>query len=279
MEAYRDQYATLFNNGKKVVVLGISTDADTADNANVDRRDYFAGGDLIVVPGFKAGVVVSKNEGDISAPLGTADADGIGGLLYARYALSSKLTAFGTLGYSTYDYDVRRSTVNGTVTGSTEANALTGSLGVQHQGWTKGALSISPRLALVYSQASVEGFTETGAQDALVNDGYDSTLVTAEAGVSTVWSAPVLGRTFSVELNLGVEQVLVDDNDNLDVRIASTPAIAYPVGFADDASTRFTYGLNAGYNVCKTATVYAGYEGRTGDGSSNYINLGVRVGF
>lgn len=29
MEAYRDQYATLFNNGKKVVVIGISSDADT----------------------------------------------------------------------------------------------------------------------------------------------------------------------------------------------------------------------------------------------------------
>jgi peroxiredoxin len=29
MEAYRDQYATLFNNGKKVVVIGISVDADT----------------------------------------------------------------------------------------------------------------------------------------------------------------------------------------------------------------------------------------------------------
>ncbi len=29
MEAYRDQYATLFNNGNGVVVLGISTDADT----------------------------------------------------------------------------------------------------------------------------------------------------------------------------------------------------------------------------------------------------------
>ena len=28
MEAYRDQYATLFNNGKKVVVLGISVDPD-----------------------------------------------------------------------------------------------------------------------------------------------------------------------------------------------------------------------------------------------------------
>jgi peroxiredoxin len=30
MEAYRDQYATLFNNGKKVVVLGVSVDADTS---------------------------------------------------------------------------------------------------------------------------------------------------------------------------------------------------------------------------------------------------------
>ena len=29
MEAYRDQYATLFNGGKRVVVLGISVDADT----------------------------------------------------------------------------------------------------------------------------------------------------------------------------------------------------------------------------------------------------------
>jgi peroxiredoxin Q/BCP len=30
MEAYRDQYATLFNGGRKVVVLGVSVDPDTA---------------------------------------------------------------------------------------------------------------------------------------------------------------------------------------------------------------------------------------------------------
>jgi peroxiredoxin len=29
MEAYRDQYATLFNNGRGVVVLGVSLDPDT----------------------------------------------------------------------------------------------------------------------------------------------------------------------------------------------------------------------------------------------------------
>ncbi len=30
MEAYRDQYAKLFNNGRNVAVVGISVDADTA---------------------------------------------------------------------------------------------------------------------------------------------------------------------------------------------------------------------------------------------------------
>ncbi len=30
MEAYRDQYATLFNGGKKVTLIGISVDPDTA---------------------------------------------------------------------------------------------------------------------------------------------------------------------------------------------------------------------------------------------------------
>jgi len=40
MEAYRDQYATLFNNGKKVVVIGISVDADTT-LANWARESSF----------------------------------------------------------------------------------------------------------------------------------------------------------------------------------------------------------------------------------------------
>jgi peroxiredoxin len=40
MEAYRDQYATLFNNGKKVVVIGISVDPDTSQG-NWARESSF----------------------------------------------------------------------------------------------------------------------------------------------------------------------------------------------------------------------------------------------
>jgi len=40
MEAYRDQYATLFNGGKNVVVIGISADADTTLAAWARQSDF-----------------------------------------------------------------------------------------------------------------------------------------------------------------------------------------------------------------------------------------------
>jgi peroxiredoxin len=40
MEAYRDQYATLFNNGRKVVVIAISADPDTT-LASWAREEHF----------------------------------------------------------------------------------------------------------------------------------------------------------------------------------------------------------------------------------------------
>src|SRR5213595_2337861 len=40
MAAYRDQYATLFNNGKRIVVLGVSTDPDTTLAAWARESSY-----------------------------------------------------------------------------------------------------------------------------------------------------------------------------------------------------------------------------------------------
>src|SRR5215472_4721560 len=40
MEAYRDQYATLFKDGRKVVVIGISLDADTTLNAWMRDEEF-----------------------------------------------------------------------------------------------------------------------------------------------------------------------------------------------------------------------------------------------
>lgn len=40
MEAYRDQYAKLFHNGRKVTVIGISVDADTTLAAWAHESDF-----------------------------------------------------------------------------------------------------------------------------------------------------------------------------------------------------------------------------------------------
>lgn len=39
-EAYRDQYATLFNNGQNVVVIGISVDADSTLASWAREKDF-----------------------------------------------------------------------------------------------------------------------------------------------------------------------------------------------------------------------------------------------
>jgi thioredoxin-dependent peroxiredoxin len=57
MEAYRDQYATLFKNGRKVAVIGISVDADTMQ-ANWARESDFP-----IVFASDSGSVVGKMYG------------------------------------------------------------------------------------------------------------------------------------------------------------------------------------------------------------------------
>ena len=40
MEAYRDQYASLFKNGRNVVVIGVSVDADTTQAAWAREKEF-----------------------------------------------------------------------------------------------------------------------------------------------------------------------------------------------------------------------------------------------
>lgn len=54
MEAYRDQYATLFNGGHHVVVLGISVDPDTT------LENWFRQSDFPILVMSDSGAVVSR---------------------------------------------------------------------------------------------------------------------------------------------------------------------------------------------------------------------------
>jgi len=65
MEAYRDQYATMFNNGKKVALIGISVDPDTM-LANWARETSYPG--LYVSDsGQVIGKLYASTRGDLDA--------------------------------------------------------------------------------------------------------------------------------------------------------------------------------------------------------------------
>jgi peroxiredoxin Q/BCP len=61
MEAYRDQYAKLFHNGRKVTVIGISVDADTT------QANWAHESDFPIVFASDSGSVVGKMYGAYDA--------------------------------------------------------------------------------------------------------------------------------------------------------------------------------------------------------------------
>ena len=65
METYRDQYVKLFNGGKKVVVIGISTDADTV------QADWAHDSGFPFVFGSDPDQAVAKQYGSADAKLDT----------------------------------------------------------------------------------------------------------------------------------------------------------------------------------------------------------------
>ncbi len=60
MEAYRDQYATLFNNGRNVVVIAISVDPDTTLASWAREKEFpmLFGSD----PGSKVGILYAAHD-------------------------------------------------------------------------------------------------------------------------------------------------------------------------------------------------------------------------
>ncbi len=255
------------------------TSQNTADDAQLNRNDYFAGLNVLATEDFVAGIAVSLSDGNISAPLGRADVAGFGAMLYARATLLEDWTVFGTAGYSNQDFDLTRATVNGTAIGSTDAATWTGVIGLQHKGWKLGDVSIAPRVSLAYSKTDVGGFSESGPIDALTLGGWSATRFVGEAGLSALWTTEVGGRPLSVELAVAVQQAFENSKDRMQATISTVPAASYPVAFAENADTQAVVRLNAGYAVSKAVNVYAGYEGNYGGETAHFAKAGLRINF
>ena len=253
---------------------------NTADDADIDRTDLYIGGDYAVSKSTTVGLLVMYNTGDFSAAYGHGDVDGFETDAYFKQSLNRDFDLVGRLGYGSYTNDLRRTTTDIVQAfGETDSSVVSGSLGIGYRGWTWGEFNVAPRADLTYSHASVDGFTETGANDRLALGAYDADHLIAQVGASLVWATKLAGRNFSVELNAGIDQSLMDKQDDAQVTVVSAPDVRFSQTFADDDQTRAAYGLNFGYSVCDQATIYAGYEGRASSNSSGNANAGLRVSF
>ena len=61
--------------------------------------------------------------------------------------------------------------------------------------------------------------------------------------------------------------------------LAATPSLRYPIGVSDERSTSFLYGVNAGYGLTESTSLFLGYQGRVGYAPSNSVQVSVRVRF
>ena len=252
---------------------------NTADSARATRSDYYAGVNLLASEDYVLGIAGSMSQGSISAALGSASSDGWGAMVFGRYTLAKSFTLFGSFGLNQQNMDVRRQTVNGTVTGSTDVASYVGFLGVQYKGWRVGGVSIAPRASLSYSSSQVGGFSETGAIDALNVGGYHNNRFMGEAGLSALWSTDIAGHGLNLELAASVQQYFQNTKNQMAVNVASVPSASYGVNFAKSGNTQAVIQFNAGYELFKAVTSYVGYEGHFGNQSTQYAKAGIRINF
>lgn len=256
-----------------------SSFANTADDARYNRNDYMVGVNALATPDYVVGIAGSGGEGSIRSALGSANATGFGGMIYGRAALPAGFSFYGSFGLSGQDFDLTRTTANGTVQGSTNVTNYVGFAGVQYKGWKVGRVSIAPRVSFSYSNSQVKGFSESGAIDALNVGGYSASRFIGEAGFSALWNTEIAARAFSLELAASLQQTLSDSKDSMAVNVASLPAVTYPVQFNSTGSSQAVVRVNASYMILPTVSLYGGYEGHYGNQTAQYLKAGLRIDF
>jgi len=263
------------------IYLGSLLNYNTAaDNSKVNRSDYYLGGEYNIKPTLALGALISKTNGKIDADLGYDDIKGSFGQLYVRQQLGEAFELSASFGASQHDNDLRRVTLNGMVTGTSDTSSYTSALGLAYKdGWHFAQAAITPSLDLYYSSSKMNGFTETGSVDALQNFGTTANEFIARLGATAVWTTSVNGRPFSFELKPGVEQILSSDAGSINLQMNNSPAIRYGIEYLEKDKTTGTIGVGMGYAIFDKASINVSYEGQVNNQVGHQFNANFKMSF
>jgi outer membrane autotransporter protein len=270
---------------------------DTAYQPGFDFHGwgFTAGLDYRFNDNFTGGASLNYGDGssDFNNNRGDLDTNAWGGTLYGTYFLESGLYVNGLLGYSRFDYDMKRrinysvagNAANQTAKSSPDSNAFSASLGAGYN-FAKDAVTLAPYLRFDYLQNKVDSYSEsmsspttTGGSMALNYKSQKYKSFTSNLGLQ-------LARAFSQSFGVLVPQLTLEwvhefENDQQKAGVQFTNDINGTNFFVltnNPDRNYFDLGLAVSAQLAKGRSGFLSYNTLVGYKDVNYnaINAGIR---
>jgi hypothetical protein len=247
---------------------------DNTSPGKVNSNDFYVGAEKA---GEKAtvGFVAMSNNGGISSTFGRGDVTGQSVALYAHSAVTPKVTLSGSVGYSTQDFTMNRSSVTGSAHGETSSSGMNYSLGASYLAYDEADVTVTPRINVSHAETSVKGFTETGSSaQRLALAGYNADRTVLQTGVLVSRNLNLdSGNKLKLGVAVGVDSPIGDKKGDMNATMVTSPDVKFPISFDKYNDASGTLGLSANYEVSKTASIYAKVDHNTSLGDSARVEF------
>ncbi|WP_371514606.1 autotransporter domain-containing protein [Brevundimonas denitrificans] len=208
------------------------------------------------------------DQGDLTAGRLAADIETVSGDLWAGWR-SGNVFVNGVVGVSSDRFDdITRLTALTPVVHTGKTRAVTTGARLQAGTWMEmGGLALSPRAALAWVSADLDGYVEQGP--AARHDIADRTVegVTAEVALRLEGGGPAFG--FYAEG--GYRDLINDDADPVTVGLAANPAQALSTAFDNPLSQQAMVNLGITARLGERMNLDIGYRGRFAEAADSHV--------
>ncbi|MBG7615250.1 autotransporter domain-containing protein [Brevundimonas sp. BAL450] len=217
---------------------------------------------------WRFGLGVGFDQGDLTAGRLAADIETVSGDLWAGWR-SGNVFVNGVVGVSSDRFDdITRLTALTPVVHTGKTRAVTTGARLQAGTWMEmGGLALSPRAALAWVSADLDGYVEQGP--AARHDIADRTVegVTAEVALRLEGGGPAFG--FYAEG--GYRDLINDDADPVTVGLAANPAQALSTAFDNPLSQQAMVNLGITARLGERMNLDIGYRGRFAEAADSHV--------
>ncbi|MFH7565370.1 autotransporter domain-containing protein [Oceanimonas smirnovii] len=257
----------------------INGDFSGNDSANAyDSSTYLLVGgiDKYFSSKTQAGVSVhyANSDADFDNTSGTTDSDSYGLAIYASHEIIPELYLEGSLGYSRMNIDTSRDSGLEVVSGDTDANITSASLGVLHNVGVTKSFAVQPFAYINYQNIDIGGFTERGGNTALKVDDTRLESLNSEVGVGAAYQ---FSTSTTATASVAWEHEFKDDSSVVNSAFVASPNDVFKVEVprTDNNYGRVSLGVNQDIGGNRDLALQAD----TIFGNSDYDEYGVTLQF